>query len=645
MSSDVAALDAQRVFDAIFPYSYDYCAARVPHEWARHHRYGRGSIRSQLRAFLNGVDKTARSASQVLPPPRGLFEALDRLIDRHLKVEGIGHPPHHGHRTAALGLSGADHDFDAATLLQEMFVTAAKALAGAKGNGSRENWRFEKKLFLSGHNTSAEKMLEKAIARHTDHRWANQVPTSSGIFGPTNGRHRNLDLVHRPAAGCLEFIELKVNSDTPLSAAMQLIKYAVFYLAQRRQRRFAPAAAIYGHAESLILTVLAPAAFYQDYRFDWLEERLNVALSTLLDGLSGIGLSACFRFQAFPAWFAGTGQESRDEIHRALAGRENVRWKRLGSSAAGRGLKAHLAEWARSAPEVARALEPGSTMLLREGSVSANFFRPGWADLVRGQEHRYLRALNSSQAFAVNLFAPLADDPQAARDVLEALLPEATLSPGARVEVAFEYSPPEARTMLGEGEKATQVDVALIARRGDRLEAALLVEVKLLEDGFGRCRGWTAAATNPAPWRCLHLGRILDAPHEHCHMAQAEGRRYWDVLGDPRCFAFPPHAVDQPCPFRHDLYQVMRNCVLADALEAATPGSLVRVGLCLHPENAKALALVPPVAGDDNVLEAINALRPKRPVRRLDLVETVTLIAAATGDEAWHRWFSERYRV
>src|SRR6266849_5979383 len=61
---------------------------------------------------------------------------------------------------------------------------------------SPANWRFEPQLHIAEHNKSAEKILEKAIARVLP-GWVNQVPTASGLASSRRDRHRNIDLVHR----------------------------------------------------------------------------------------------------------------------------------------------------------------------------------------------------------------------------------------------------------------------------------------------------------------------------------------------------------------------------------------------------------------------------------------------------------------
>jgi len=53
----------------------------------------------------------------------------------------------------------------------------------------------------------------------------------------------------------------------------------------------------------------------------------------------------------------------------------------------------------------------------RRGDRMRNLFRQEWWHHIQGLEHRWVRALNSSQCFAVNLFANLAEDRSGANRV------------------------------------------------------------------------------------------------------------------------------------------------------------------------------------------------------------------------------------
>lgn len=48
MGKQETAEEAQAVFDAIFPFAYNFMESRVEHEWARQKRYATGNIERDL---------------------------------------------------------------------------------------------------------------------------------------------------------------------------------------------------------------------------------------------------------------------------------------------------------------------------------------------------------------------------------------------------------------------------------------------------------------------------------------------------------------------------------------------------------------------------------------------------------------------
>jgi len=177
---------------------------------------------------------------------------------------------------------------------------------------------------------------------------------------------------------------------------------------------------------------------------------------------------------------------------------------------------------------------PAAALEIRHGKVSwvlkpehrkLNLFRTEWWDYIVHAEHRWSRALNSSQCFAVNLFAPLADDCARARRALQLLLPTRDVRPEDTVRVRFEFTPEGAPSWMGERQQPTQVDVYLLVTRSHRCVGHVLVEVKYSESSFGCCRGWDATR-NPDPSRCLNVSEITSAPQANCWLAATEGRHY-----------------------------------------------------------------------------------------------------------------------
>jgi restriction endonuclease-like protein len=98
------------------------------------------------------------------------------------------------------------------------------------------------------------------------------------------------------------------------------------------------------------------------------------------------------------------------------------------------------------------------------GEETSEPFRPQLAETHR-HEHRWFRALNSSQAFAVNLFGPVASDRRLARTLFDELAPRRSTEPTDEVQVHLEYTPDDGPAWLGErsSRRPTQVDVAFRA--------------------------------------------------------------------------------------------------------------------------------------------------------------------------------------
>ena len=134
------------------------------------------------------------------------------------------------------------------------------------------------------------------------------------------------------------------------------------------------------------------------------------------------------------------------------------------------------------------------------------------------------------------------------------------------------------------------MDVLFTVRRSGYPIGFVLVEVKFTEQSFGGCRGWqgpeVAEPRNPDRSRCLDLASITQNPGNHCWMAEHEGRRYWQLMNlDDSSIRLQQMSAGSPCPFRHGLYQIMRNRVLADCMRRELAAEWADVAICIHPGN------------------------------------------------------------
>lgn len=227
-----------------------------------------------------------------------ILGGVDYLIDSALHLTGdeafdrdpIGRAPHHQHITSCQRRStGPPNGFDALALVTAIYdKVVANWEASSYHNGSDENWRLQANKGIAENNDSEEVFLERVIVRTMNgHQpkpecWFNQVPVASGLVHPSADHGRNVDLVHQLGDKTFELIELKVRSDTPLYAAMEILKYGLVYVFCRRCALISQS--IFKHpklleAERIHLRVLAPAAFYEKYDLSWLEASLNKGIA------------------------------------------------------------------------------------------------------------------------------------------------------------------------------------------------------------------------------------------------------------------------------------------------------------------------------------------------------------------------------
>jgi hypothetical protein len=284
-----------------------------------------------------------------------------------------------------------------------------------------------------------------------------------------------------------------------------------------------------------------------------------------------------------------------------------------------------------------------SWVLLRS-EQKRNLYQARWWDFIAGSEHLWARALNSSQCFAVNLFAPLRDEAERARLLLAALLPERAILPGDQVMVQMEFTPKGAPKWFGESRQPTQVDVYFQVVRAGAAFGHLLVEVKYAETGFGCCRGGEdlrKARDNG----CLDLANVLCYPQKNCWLARTEGRTYWQLLSKPSSSVkIDAIAKLEACPFRCGLYQMMRNRLLADELRERTNARWADFAVCIHPENVEVRSLKGPVPRPSAAIEAFRGLSSADAVLDWDAKWILdAVLSTGPGLEGWGDWMRSRY--
>lgn len=314
-------------------------------------------------------------------------------------------------------------------------------------------------------------------------------------------------------------------------------------------------------------------------------------------------------------------------------------------------MKDHQIAWANK-NGLAPLVESQRPWVLQQEHKTRNLYDATWWQYIKGREHKWARSLLSSQCFAVNVFGPLVEKPVRAKQVLETLLPHRTIEKDDVVTVLFEHTPEGTREWLGETttRQPTQVDVFFTVTRRERPIGYLLIEVKFTEPEFGSCRGAAKSTPkkpgNPDSSRCLNLHAVLKSPPNMCWMAEAgNDRHYWDfMLSGATPFKFPSAMA---CPFRHSLYQLMRNQVMALALVLNTSAEWGEFGVCLHPGNTAVRQLSEEVAGHQDALEAFNSILPDQ--TRIIEIPPSNIIERARGIDSslseWADWVRARYEL
>ena len=238
-----------------------------------------------------------------------LTDGFDDLKDAKLGLRecGIGQPPHYRHRETFQKLCKEPPIVDGNELGSALFdrLVVNWSKRSSKSNPSRQNWRFTQVPELSPENVSPEVTFERFAVGAAGEYLANQVPTCAGILSPSADTRRSIDLVEKISGTSFDLIELKIVSDTPLYAALEVLDYAAIYVFCRSfadelgyEAGFSPLL----EADKIGLRVLAPIAFYNlptgPAAVGWLDEVMNAAAQQLAE-IAGDNLRMDFRFDCF----------------------------------------------------------------------------------------------------------------------------------------------------------------------------------------------------------------------------------------------------------------------------------------------------------------------------------------------------------
>lgn len=233
----------------------------------------------------------------------GLFDGLCSIVNEALRVGD------YTTKQSALNLAQSGLGSGAATLVSALFVRLDRnwTLALQKPlSRSKQNfrWRYPQENLTDGNpsqEVSLERELIRALGKAGREDWSNQVPLISGIAGSNAFKKRAVDLVQKHNDDCFEFVELKIASNTPVYAAIEILTYGLLWLLSKRDRLKLPyAVSPILDARSLGLSVLAAQDYYVGYSLNDLARAINYGLVELGRRHS---VDMSFRFTAFPATF------------------------------------------------------------------------------------------------------------------------------------------------------------------------------------------------------------------------------------------------------------------------------------------------------------------------------------------------------
>ncbi|MGI4815593.1 MAG: hypothetical protein ACRYGG_19960 [Janthinobacterium lividum] len=225
------------------------------------------------------------------------------------------------HRSALRSLRVCDGLDLAAVVHNVISINWLAGQASLNKDRSRQNWRWTLQPQIGAANRSPEVVLERAIAAECVSAgrddWANQIPVASGLVDGARDGRRAIDLAHRSGERAYELIELKIASDTPLYAAVELLGYASLWLLARGDPPEHRPELLKG--DHIDLRVLGPAAFYDRFELAELERSVNRSVRVLGEQHA---VALTFGFDVLPDGLVGQPLPSGLAILDALASRK-----------------------------------------------------------------------------------------------------------------------------------------------------------------------------------------------------------------------------------------------------------------------------------------------------------------------------------
>ncbi len=233
-----------------------------------------------------------------------ILGGVDDLVDTWLGIEPKGKRPYYQHQAAANDLASRDVSIDGSReflhqCYEQIHNNWIEAVETGYSKPSKQNWRWKQHLELPPNNKSPELLLERKIVEEGGDNWSNQMPVASGLVGQATDKRAAVDLVHREDENRFSLIELKVDSNNPLFAAIEILFYGLLFVWSKNNLE------VLGYdikeqpvlaATELNLCVLAPVTYYIGCDLGNLSQALNAGLYNF--DCSTVGLS--FEFKSIP---------------------------------------------------------------------------------------------------------------------------------------------------------------------------------------------------------------------------------------------------------------------------------------------------------------------------------------------------------
>lgn len=241
-----------------------------------------------------------------------LFDGTDKLICDALGIENRNELNHKTLRVKPLT------DEKAYSLVNRLYEQMVANYPGKLARQSNKLWCCRRETEIRDDNISQETLLEKAVAMLAceDYMrgWFNQCPVATGIVDSNKDRRRAVDLVHL-SHGKARLIELKWDSDTPLSALLQILKYGLAYVfARLRLREFQLKNRQLMNVKHLGLEVVGPHEFFMKQRQSNLFPVMDEAVSKFASKRTGGTFSMSLGAFSFPEEFDRIPFENGREV-------------------------------------------------------------------------------------------------------------------------------------------------------------------------------------------------------------------------------------------------------------------------------------------------------------------------------------------